>query len=175
MGKITILILSLIVFVVYGLTLVSAQGIPGSGQGAQLGLNVTGISFSDDNPIEGDEITITATLSNIGIRTVDNVAVNFQLDQQQAIGNITGISIGAGETENVSITWTAEKWDHSITGMILMGGTPIMDSALTVLLEVQAEPIGDTTSLFLTLGIIILIIILAIFAPSIWFRIRTRR
>jgi hypothetical protein len=154
--------------------LVSAQGGPGSGQGAQFGLNVTDISFSDDYPMEGDEITITATLENSGSRAVDNVTVNFQLDQQRAIGNVTGISIGAGETDNVSITWTAEKWDHSITGMVLMGGTPLMDSVLTVAIEVQAEPIGDTAPLFLTLGIIALIIILAIIAPSIWFRIRPR-
>jgi len=172
--KTTILILLLIVFVGHGLILVSAQGGSGSGQVAQIGLNVTSISFSNDNPMEGQQITITATLFNTGSRAVDNATINFQMDQQQAIGNVTGISIGAGETENVSITWIAEKWDHAITGMILIAGTPLINSVLTVGIEVRAEPIGDTTSIFLTLGAIVLIVVAAIITPSIWFKIRPR-
>jgi hypothetical protein len=173
MEKMTILIISLIVFAGSGLLHVVAQGMPGSGQGAQFDLNITNIAFSDDNPMEGDEVTITATLVNNGTRAVEDVTVNFQLDQQ-AIGNVTGISIGAGETRDASIAWTAEKWGHSVTGVVIMGGNPLMNTALTVEIEVQAEPIGDTASLFLVLGILALFIIAAIITPSIWFRIRPR-
>jgi hypothetical protein len=59
--------------------------------------------------------------------------------------------------------------------MILMGGIPLVDSVLTVLIEVQAEPIGDTMSLFVTLGAILSVMIAAIITPSIWFKIRPRR
>jgi hypothetical protein len=59
--------------------------------------------------------------------------------------------------------------------MILMGGIPLVDSALTVLIDVQAEPIGDTSSLFVTLGAILLVVLLAIITPSIWFKIKPRR
>ena len=107
MEKMTILIISLIVFAGSGLLHVVAQGMPGSGQGAQFDLNITNIAFSDDNPMEGDEVTITATLVNNGTRAVEDVTVNFQLDQQ-AIGNVTGISIGAGETRDASIAWIAK-------------------------------------------------------------------
>ena len=75
---------------------------------------------------------------------------------------------------NVSITWTAEKWDHAVTGMVIMGQAPLMDTTLTVEIEVQAESIGDTRSLILTLGVIMLVVIAAIVAPSIWFRIEKR-
>ena len=58
--------------------------------------------------------------------------------------------------------------------MILIAGTPLINSVLTVGIEVRAEPIGDTTSIFLTLGAIVLIVVAAIITPSIWFKIRPR-
>jgi len=168
------LVLSLIFLVGAGLPQAVAQSTPRSSHGAQSGLNITQVTFSDDNPMEGEEITITATLTNNGSSTVDNVTVSFQVDQRDVIGNVSGITIGPDEARDASIRWVAEKWDHAIAAVVLVDGAPLMDVAQTAEIAVRAEPIGDIQSLFLALGIIMLTVVAAVMAPSIWSRIWKR-
>ena len=169
----TILALSLVFLAASGFQQAVAQGIPGGGQGGQSGLNLTGITLSDENPMEGEEVSISVVLTNGGPRSIDNVTVSFQLDSRDTIGNVTAITIEVNESKVITVPWIAEKWDHVVTGMIIMNGAPLMDRTVSAEIAVGAEPIGDVQSLFLTLGFIMLAVIAVIVAPSLWFRIRT--
>ena len=169
----TILALSLVFLAASGFQQAVAQGIPGGSQGAQSGLNLTEITLSDENPMEGEEVSISVVLTNGGPRSIDNVTVSFQLDSRDIIGNVAAITIEVDESKVIAIPWIVEKWDHVVTGMIIMNGAPLMDRTVSAEIAVRAEPIGDVQSLFLTLGFIMLAVIAVIVAPSIWFRIRT--
>jgi hypothetical protein len=166
-----VLVLSLMMLVAVGFAQIPGQGVPG----AASGLKVTKVGFSDGAPMEGDEITIYAQLRNDGTRPIVNTTVSFLLDQAREIGNVSGITMGPGETRNLSITWMAEKWEHNMTAVLVMGGVPLMDTAASALVDVRAEPIGDTPSLLLALGVIALVIFGSVAAPSLIYRMRTTR
>ena len=66
------------------------------------------IYFSDNSPIEGDIITITATIYNVGSVDANNVLVSFYVDTISAstkIGDATIATLSAGSFTNVSINW----------------------------------------------------------------------
>jgi len=76
------------------------------------------ISFSNANPVEGEDVTITATIHNIGATDADDVVVRFfngdptggtRIDNDQMI---TLIEVGGDGT--VQVTWTATPGIHSI-------------------------------------------------------------
>ncbi|GAB5442987.1 MAG: hypothetical protein Fues2KO_33360 [Fuerstiella sp.] len=67
----------------------------------------SGIAFSNDNPVEGDVITISATVTNDGDAAVGEFLVRI-LDGSQQIGQVTvpSLAIGASEVVGVSFDTT---------------------------------------------------------------------
>jgi hypothetical protein len=77
-----------------------------------LTLNSNDISFSPATPTEGDSVTITAIIHNIGGADANNFDVSF-LDSTSLIRK-DRISVSAGSSTPASITWTAIAGDHTI-------------------------------------------------------------
>jgi len=134
---------------------------------SQAPIKITELSFSDDEPLEDSEITIFATVLNIGATRVTNITLSFYLDYD-VIRNVTEITINANESIIVNMTWVAEKWNHNISVMASIDDTPLKDSMVGKDIYVEAKPIGDISSLVLALMIIFIIVIGTVFIPSIW-------
>jgi len=77
-----------------------------------LTLNSSNITFSPTSPTEGEPVTITALVQNIGDANASDFTVSF-FDGASLIGNDT-ISVNVTSPSNASITWTAVAGDHSI-------------------------------------------------------------
>lgn len=82
-----------------------------------LAISASDIAFSNANPKHGDNVTITATIYNIGDADVKNVKILF-FDGDPAN---SGVSIGegtidlpAGGATNVSVPWKAVRGTHTI-------------------------------------------------------------
>lgn len=74
-------------------------------------LTVANITFSDNNPTEGDVIWIYANITNIGDGSASDVVVYFEDrygPQNTPIGYTNIAYIDGGETEQTQIEWTAE-------------------------------------------------------------------
>lgn len=90
-----------------------------------LTLGSSDISFSPTSPTEGDSVSITAIIHNIGGADTNNFTVSF-FDRTSLIGNDT-ISVSANSTSSASVTWTAIAGDHNIKVMA-DSGTAIVES-----------------------------------------------
>ncbi|PTD93345.1 hypothetical protein C9439_08005 [archaeon SCG-AAA382B04] len=122
------------------------------------------VQFSDKEPMEGDNITIGATINNTIPQSFDNLTIIYYVDNIE-IGNITGIKMNASASKTFNITWEAKEGNHGISA-VLKGNT-IQNNKESKELYVEPEPIGDIFSLILSLGIIILIILGVIIIQSI--------
>ncbi|MDI6886250.1 MAG: carboxypeptidase regulatory-like domain-containing protein [archaeon] len=74
-----------------------------------LALNTTDIVFSNDNPILGENVTISATIHNIGEANAEDAFVAFY-DGEPESGTIIGwdtIDVPAGGTADASVIWNA--------------------------------------------------------------------
>ncbi|HDN68744.1 MAG TPA: hypothetical protein ENG23_04100 [Methanomicrobia archaeon] len=99
------------------------QGGPGLPKGkADLTLSPADISFSPaSQPTEGDSVTITATVHNIGAADATNFVVSF-FDGVVLIGTET-ISVTASSSSQASTTWTATPaGEHTIKVVADSGG-----------------------------------------------------
>jgi len=86
-----------------------------------LTLSSTDISFSPaSQPTEGDSVTITATVRNIGEAAASDFRVSF-FDGDSLIG-IDTISVTAGFTTTASTTWIAVAGDRTIKVVVDSGG-----------------------------------------------------
>ncbi len=83
-----------------------------------LTIATSSITFSNNNPIEGEQVTINAAVSNIGDIGATNTAVFFydRLPSEESIliGSTTVSYIPAGGSGDVSIIWTAASGTHTI-------------------------------------------------------------
>ncbi|OGO00921.1 MAG: hypothetical protein A2Y59_06570 [Chloroflexi bacterium RBG_13_52_14] len=81
-----------------------------------LSINASDISFSDNNPDDGETITITATVHNLGEADTNRTSVYFSDGKppyDAHIGKDT-IAIPAHGTAQAEITWEAIAGDHDI-------------------------------------------------------------
>ena len=155
--------------IIPGITYVVSQG---SGMQAQsMNLNITNITFSDNEPVEGEEIEITAILVNSEFRRLSNISVEFKLDNSE-LGNVTDIILEPNESRNISITWKAENWEHNVNAMVRMGGIPLVNTMTGREIYVEAKPIGDQSSLVYVLILIVLVVLVTAITPSIITRIK---
>jgi len=95
-------------------------------------IKITSIAFSNDNPDEDEEITISATVWNNGTMNITNASVTFSYDMI-TIEQIANLSIGAKKNITVNTTWKAVKWGHNISVMLSVDGIPVKDSIHTFL------------------------------------------
>jgi hypothetical protein len=85
-----------------------------------LAITTSDISFSSPYPVEGEDITINATIHNIGTANASNVTVQFfdgePINGTQIGENQTIASLNARENKTVSLSWdtTGEAGDNCI-------------------------------------------------------------
>ena len=131
-------------------------------------LYVSSLSFSDDNPSEGDAVTINATIKLLKMNVTDAFSVTFYLDE---ISNTTAIdTIEVNETalawgiENgfdVETTWTATSGTHTI--YVDVDTTDAIDeseeknSLSKVITVTSTDDSRDWTSI----GLIVVVVLLA--------------
>ena len=90
-----------------------------------LTLSSTDISFTPASPTEGDSVSITAIIHNIGGADANNFTVSF-FDGTSLIGNDT-ISVNANSTSSASTTWTSVAGNHIIR-VVADSGDAIVES-----------------------------------------------
>jgi hypothetical protein len=82
-----------------------------------LTLESSDISFSNDNPDEGENITISAVIHNIGEGDAENASVHFNYDGtcrwKEYIGS-DEITLRSGETGVAMVDWVTVPGDHEI-------------------------------------------------------------
>lgn len=132
-----------------------------------LDVKITNITFSNDGPVEGEEIRIYANVLNNGTQSANNITITFYVDSE-AIANTTDTTINANESITVNCTWIAEKWSHNISVMISNGNIPLTNTRIANDIYVDATPIGNIQSLILALVVIFIIVIGTSFIPSTW-------
>jgi len=151
-------------------------------------IEITTITFSDDNPDEDEEITITAIISN---NNKDNEFANgtvsfFYYNEPEfdasepnpknsfPIGVITALTIGPDENISVNLSWVAVKYEHLIWAKVngTMENIAIESNMETKAITVIANPIGDVASLVFALLFIMAVIVGIVLVPSIYDRLR---
>ncbi|MCP3682407.1 MAG: hypothetical protein GY861_06915 [bacterium] len=82
-----------------------------------LQINSSLINFSTATPVEGHNITINATIYNIGDKAAYNVTVQFfeDLPQQVQIGENISVNISGYSYETVNVTWTVQVGTFNIS------------------------------------------------------------
>ncbi len=79
-----------------------------------LTLNVSDIVFNNTNPDVGENITINATIYNIGGRKATNITIQF-LDNLIEVGKSTiDLLEPAGDNQTVNITWNISEGYHKV-------------------------------------------------------------
>ncbi len=107
---------------------------------------VEDILLSDEEPMEGDNITISALIRNNESEPMDNVSMIFYVDNFE-LGNITGIRLNANESKWYNISWEAQAGDHDVSVVLKYKGMMIQLDKLSKEVSVEPEPIGDVYSL----------------------------
>jgi peptidoglycan/xylan/chitin deacetylase (PgdA/CDA1 family) len=82
-----------------------------------LTLTTGDISFNPGTPLEGEMVTISATIHNIGEAEANNIVVNFYdgiPSTENLIDTDTIIQISSGATGITSTSWTAVSGNHDI-------------------------------------------------------------
>jgi hypothetical protein len=93
------------------------------------------IMISSSNITEGDNITISATISNNGARNATDIIVRFYIDDEQIEDDkqINRLNIDALNT--VSVKWTAVSGNHSVKVEIIPSLPALESNALDNVLE----------------------------------------
>ena len=130
-------------------------------------INITMLTFSNDDPLEDEEIIISATILNTGSVYLNNITLSFTIDYK-VINNVTDLTINVNESKTIDILWHAEKWNHNISVMAYLDGTPLKESMIGKEIYVEAKPIGDISTLILGLIIIFFVVIGIMLIPSLW-------
>jgi len=81
-----------------------------------LSIDASDISFSNNSPNEGENITINATIHNIGDADAGNASILFY-DGEPKWGNQIGenvVTVLSGGSAEASVSWTAVPGDHVI-------------------------------------------------------------
>ncbi|TMC42620.1 MAG: hypothetical protein E6J23_11025 [Chloroflexi bacterium] len=71
-------------------------------------LTVSGLTFGPSAPREGQTVTITARVANIGYRAASNIGVRFAVDGVVQSPDRSIASLAAGATADVSIQWPSQ-------------------------------------------------------------------
>ena len=148
-----------------------ASAINGPMVGPRIDVKITNITFSDDVPVEDEEIIISAVVLNNGSRPVSNVTITFAIDGEE-LGNTTGITMVAKESLIVNCTWTAEKWEHNVAGMVSIDNMPLQNAVFIRTISVEAKPVGDVPTLIYALFLFMVVILITAIFPSIFVRLK---
>jgi hypothetical protein len=143
-----------------------SNGQPTEGQPAN-NIQVLNITFSDDAPMEGEDIVISTYIKNNSPKTVTNITVSFLLNNE-VLTNISGITLGINESKLVEYEWTTEKGQQNIGVRLYMNGYLIQTPLVNEKIYVEQEPLGDIGTLVLAILTIFIFILILVILPSIW-------
>ena len=114
-------------------------------------LTINTISFSNDKPNPGENITINATIHNIGEADANNASILFY-DGEPASGELIGedvVNVTANATANASVSWTALSGTHHIYVLISPYNEFLEENYTNNLannsIEVNTPPIASST------------------------------
>ncbi len=88
---------------------------------ADLFINETLISFSDNSPQENVTLWINATIFNLGNRNASNVTVQFCVDNTSAENQLNGnflLNISPFSNETATVNWTTVTGTHEIIVLV---------------------------------------------------------
>jgi len=136
-------------------------------------IKVANLSFSNDNPKEGQDIVITAVLANNGTFDIANVSLTFAYGEVN-ITTVRNLTVPAKGNRTVEVTWKAVKFTHVMSAVPAVDGVPFAKVALTKSLTVAAKPIGNAYVVFAALVVVLLTFVAAVAAPSVWEHMRRR-
>ena len=129
------------------------------------------ITFSIDDPLEGDNIEIRSSIASNQTMPLSNLTVHLFIDQVETT-NITGIVLESMQNKSIVFDWQAEKWNHFVMLTVDQGASPIPGAMRTETITVEAKPIGDMNTLISLLSGIALFILVIVISPSIVTRLR---
>ena len=127
---------------------------------------ISSLTFSDDNPEEGDTVTLDATVKVLGMNVTGEFEVAFYLDglDGEQIGSVSvngsELSFGIENEFNVSATWKATSGAHSI--VVVADSTDLIDESeekneLSKIITVSAEDdSSDVTSMVMIIAVVLL-------------------
>jgi len=76
-------------------------------------VRITSISTSPTNKVEGSDVTTYVTINNNGDSPLENVQLQFMVDDQQKGFDSTAF-LDLGQYKQFSFTWTAEQGNHEM-------------------------------------------------------------
>jgi hypothetical protein len=152
-------------------TVSGADGIPPIQELPQI--KVTNISFSNDNPKEGQNVTITVVIFNNGTGDVLNVSLTIAYDRTN-ITTMHNLTVPSHGNRTVEVTWKAIKFTHTMSAMPSVQGVPLTNAAMNKQLVVAANPIGNAYVVFAALMLVLLVFLAAVAAPSVWEHMRRK-
>ena len=156
------MLISLTLIVVLSTEVSTAQnGMPGMEQGVP-GLELKNLTFSDDKPMEDDEILITVVIAGNGT-PVKNLTIIFTVDNME-VGKAAGRNIPPNGSLELSVNWVARSGTHMVNVSTLMEGARAPVPLGGAEIEVEAKTVGDVwTLIFALLGFGVLIMIATAF------------
>ena len=152
-------------------TVAGADGFPPFQELPQI--KVTNISFSNDNPKEGQNVTITVVIFNNGTGDVLNVSLTIAYDRTN-IATIHNLTVPSHGNRTVEVTWKAIKFTHVMSAIPSLQGVPLTNAGMTKELAVAATPIGNAYVVFAALVVVLLVFLAAVAAPSVWEHMRKK-
>ena len=129
-------------------------------------LFISSLTFSDDNPEEGDTVTMDAVVKLLGLSINESFEVGFFLDAPdgEQIGSAfvdgNNLSVGIEHGFNVSASWKATSGAHTI--YVIADHTDIVDESeekneLTKVITVKSDSDeDDVTSMVMIIAVILL-------------------
>ena len=129
-------------------------------------LFISSLTFSDDNPEEGDTVTMDAVVKLLGLSINQSFEVGFFLDtpdgEQIGSASVDGnnLSVGIEHGFNVSASWKATSGAHTI--YVIADHTDIVDESeekneLTKVITVKSDSDeDDVTSMVMIIAVILL-------------------
>lgn len=160
--RVLLMLLSLIIFAGLSICVSAARnGMPGMEQGVP-GLELKNLTFSDDEPMEDDEILITVIIAGNGT-PINNMTIIFTVDNME-VGKAAGQNILPNGSLELSVTWVARAGTHAVNVSALMEGAKAPVSLGGAEIQVEAKSMGDIwTLIFALVGFGVLIMIATAF------------
>ena len=127
-------------------------------------LSIQQVSFSKNDPLEGENVNINAEIRNNKSIPVSNITITFMIDER-ILGNMSNISLGENSSKVIGMNWTAEKYSHVISVLISVNGQPLKETMVTSEIYIKPLPVGNLMTpaiLIASLFIIILLIIVGL-------------
>lgn len=169
-GKKTIscLVIFLVLIILFSPVMDNSKGLVMGRTEQQLpDVTITNMTFSDIEPKEGDNITISVTVRNNESFPVTDLTirlVNLRLEQDISEKQV---SLEENDEKTFDFNWTAEGGSQTISALLMLTGLEEPIDRMSKEIWVEPKPIGDVYSPILALAFIFIVIFGSVVIPSI--------